>query len=180
WYDGGGKLKGSQRLTGGKFVEDRTTTTTTKPSSTKDSKTSTTKNTKPSTKKTSTTKATKPAPKPKYYTVKFLNAKGKVIKTQKVKEGSSAKAPSAPQKTATYNYRYVFAGWNKSYKNVHSNLTVKPLYKSIKRVHPTTPKPTTPKPTKPKTTTARPTQPRTTVPQTTQEATEENQDNREE
>lgn len=166
WYDGGGNLRGSQRLTGGKFVEDRTTTTTTKPStSSTSSSTSTTKSTKPSTKKTSTTKATKPAP--KYYTVKFLNAKGKVIKTQKVKEGSSAKAPSAPKKATTYNYKYVFAGWNKSYKNVHSNLTVKPLYKSIKRVHPTKPKATTPKTTKPKTTTPKTTKPKATTPKVT-------------
>lgn len=178
WYDGGGNLKGSQRLTGGKFVEDRTTTTTTETSSTKNSKTSTTKKTKPSTKKTSTTKATKPAP--KYYTVKFLNAGGKTIKTQKVKEGSSASAPSAPQKTSTYNYKYVFVRWNKSYKNVHSNLTVKPVYKAIKRVHHTKPVATKPKTTTQKATTQKPTQTHTTVPQTTEEVTEGNIENREE
>ena len=33
WYDGKGNLRGNQKLTGGKYVIDRTSTTTKKPSS---------------------------------------------------------------------------------------------------------------------------------------------------
>ncbi len=147
WYDGRGKLKGKEALTGGKFVQERTTTT--KPSTS--ASTSTTKPT------TSTTK-----PKPKYYTVKFLDSKGKVISSQRVKENSSAKPPKAPKKASTKYYKYSFIHWSRSYRNVKSNITVKPIYRSIKIPQPTKPskpkkpkvKPTKPKPTaKPKPTT---------------------------
>jgi sortase B len=150
WYDGDGKFKGSETLTGGKFVMDRTTTTT-KPTSSTSSSTSTTK--------ASTTKATKPKatePKVKYYTVKFLDANGKVISTQRVKENSSAKAPTSPKKSSDKNYKYTFVKWNKSYKKVRSNLVIKPVYKSTKiaTTNPTTAtKATKPKTTVPKTTT---------------------------
>ncbi len=180
WYDGDGKLSGKQYLTGGKFVRDLTTTTT-KPSSSSSSKkaTSTTKATKPTKPKATKPKATKPkatkpkttkpkatapvkpketkpkatTPKVKYYTVKFLDSTGKVIKTQRVKDGASAKAPSPPKKDSTKFYKYTFVKWNKSYKNVHKNLTIKPIYRATKIPQP------------------KPTQPVTTQP-TTQEITE--------
>ena len=148
WYDGGGNLKGSQKLTGGKFVKDKT-------------KTSTTKKTEP----TTTTK-------PKTYTVKFLDSKGKVISTQKVEKGENAKAPKAPQKASTKYYRFTFVKWNRSYKNVEKNLVIKPVYRSTRIVQPTkqketTTKTTTPKVTKPKATTPQTTKPKATAPKAT-------------
>lgn len=173
WYDGKGNLKGKQNLTGGKFVIDRTSTTTKKPSSST-KKTSSTSTTKPTT-KTSTTKATKPTttkPKKVYYTVKFVNANGRVIKTQRVEKGHRATAPKKPSKASTKYYRYKFVRWNRSFNKVYSSFVVKPVYEKIKIPHhkpkPTKPKP---KPTKPKPTTV----PKTTVPTThhTEPATEE-------
>lgn len=173
WYDGKGNLKGKQNLTGGKFVIDRTSTTTKKPSS-NTKKTSSTSTTKPTT-KTSTTKATKPTttkPKKVYYTVKFVNANGKVIKTQRVEKGHRATAPKKPSKASTKYYRYKFVRWNRSFNKVYSSFVVKPVYEKIKipqhKPKPTKPKP---KPTKPKPTTV----PKTTVPIThhTEPATEE-------
>lgn len=173
WYDGKGNLKGKQKLTGGKFVIDRTSTTTKKPSSST-KKTSSTSTTKPTT-KTSTTKATKPTttkPKKVYYTVKFVNANGKVIKTQRVEKGHRATAPKKPSKASTKYYRYKFVRWNRSFNKVYSSFVVKPVYEKIKipqhKPKPTKPKP---KPTKPKPTTV----PKTTVPIThhTEPATEE-------
>lgn len=144
WYDGDGKFKGKETLTGGKFVRSLTTTqsSTEKTSSTKG--TSTTKKeaakpkkTKPKTTKPKATKARATAPKPtepkiKYYTVKFTDAYGRVIKTQRVKEGSSAKAPPAPKKAPSKTQKYIFVKWNKSYGNVRRNLTVRPVYKKVK------------------------------------------------
>lgn len=173
WYDGKGNLKGKQKLTGGKFVIDRTSTTTKKPSSST-KKTSSTSTTKPTT-KTSTTKATKPTttkPKKVYYTVKFVNANGKVIKTQRVEKGHRATAPKKPSKASTKYYRYKFVRWNRSFNKVYSSFVVKPVYEKIKipqhKPKPTKPKP---KPTKPKPATV----PKTTVPTThhTEPATEE-------
>lgn len=173
WYDGKGNLKGKQKLTGGKFVIDRTSTTTKKPSSST-KKTSSTSTTKPTT-KTSTTKATKPTttkPKKVYYTVKFVNANGKVIKTQRVEKGHRATAPKKPSKASTKYYRYKFVRWNRSFNKVYSSFVVKPVYEKIKipqhKPKPIKPKP---KPTKPKPTTV----PKTTVPTThhTEPATEE-------
>lgn len=173
WYDGKGNLKGKQKLTGGKFVIDRTSTTTKKPSSST-KKTSSTSTTKPTT-KTSTTKATKPTttkPKKVYYTVKFVNANGRVIKTQRVEKGHRATAPKKPSKASTKYYRYKFVRWNRSFNKVYSSFVVKPVYEKIKipqhKPKPTKPKP---KPTKPKPTTV----PKTTVPTThhTEPATEE-------
>lgn len=173
WYDGKGNLKGKQKLTGGKFVIDRTSTTTKKPSSST-KKTSSTSTTKPTT-KTSTTKATKPTttkPKKVYYTVKFVNANGKVIKTQRVEKGHRATAPKKPSKASTKYYRYKFVRWNRSFNKVYSSFVVKPVYEKIKipqhKPKPTKPKP---KPTKPKPTAV----PKTTVPTThhTEPATEE-------
>lgn len=170
WYDGKGNLKGNQNLTGGKYVTDRTKPSTTKASSTTKKNTSTTK--------PSTTK-----PKKVVYTVKFLNANGKVIKTQKVKKGGKATAPAKPTKSSTKYYKYKFVKWDKSFNNVQSNLVVKPVYTKVKIVQPTKPKATTTKPvatkpkeTKPKTTKpkatkpteTKPTQTSTTVPATTQ------------
>lgn len=174
WYDGKGNLRGNQKLTGGKYVIDRTSTTTKKPSSST-KKTSSTSTTKPTT-KTSTTKATKPSttrPRKVYYTVKFVNANGRTIKLQRVEKGHSASAPKAPSKASTKHYRYKFVRWSSRFNRVNSNLVIKPIYTKV-RIPQHKPKPIKPKPTKPK---PKPTTvPKTTVPittHTTEPATEE-------
>ena len=62
-------------------------------------------------------------PEETYYTVTFVDYDGRVIDTQSVKEGESATAPEAPQRTG-----YNFAGWDVDFENVSSNLTVTALY----------------------------------------------------
>lgn len=54
--------------------------------------------------------------KKRVYTVQFISD-GKVVYTQNVKEGQSAKAPKVSKKG------YAFSAWSKSYKNVYSNIT---------------------------------------------------------
>ena len=58
------------------------------------------------------------------YTVKFVDINGNTIKTQEVFAGESATAPTAP----TINGK-VFNGWDKSYTNVSSNITVQATYR---------------------------------------------------
>lgn len=57
------------------------------------------------------------------YTVTFVDYDGTVLKTQTVVEGSSATAPSDPTRDG-----YIFVGWDRSFVNVTSNLTVTALY----------------------------------------------------
>lgn len=53
------------------------------------------------------------------YTVTFVNWNGTTLKTQNVNHGSGATAPSNPNRNG-----YTFAGWDKAFTNVTSNLTV--------------------------------------------------------
>lgn len=203
WYDGIGKLNGSQKLKGGKYAieqrkkmkeeqkkkeaekkkkeeekrkkeeEKKKQSSTTEPS---------TKNKKDKEKtKTEPTKQKETKPKKdksKIYTVKFLNADGKVIKTQKVKDGKSATAPKPPAKSADEKYTYKFVRWNVKFKKVHSDLKVRPVYKAVKKVKPTkTEKPTTQptnteKPTTEPITTATEPETETTEPLVTEPETE--------
>ncbi len=57
------------------------------------------------------------------YTVKFISD-GKTISTQKVNRGEDAKAPANPIKAADAQYTYTFAGWDKDFTGVRSDLTV--------------------------------------------------------
>ena len=60
------------------------------------------------------------------YTVKFVDWDGTVLKTQAVESGSSATAPSNPTRTG-----YIFTGWDKSYANITSDLTITAQYEKI-------------------------------------------------
>ena len=58
------------------------------------------------------------------HTVKFLDAKGNVIKTETVIDGRAATAPSAPALEGK-----VFSGWDVDFSNVRSDLTVRPTFR---------------------------------------------------
>ncbi len=62
-------------------------------------------------------------PAPTTYTVKFVDYSGSVLKTESVEDGSSATAPTAPTRTG-----YRFIGWDKTFSNITSNITVTAQY----------------------------------------------------
>ena len=68
----------------------------------------------------------------KTYTVTFKDDDGTTLKTQTVNHGSNATAPSNPSKEG-----YTFIGWNVSFDNITSDLTVTAQY--IKNEEPETP-----------------------------------------
>ena len=60
---------------------------------------------------------------PVYFTVTFQDWNGTVLKTEQVEQGKSATAPADPVREG-----YTFIGWDKSFSNVQSDLTVTALY----------------------------------------------------
>ena len=58
-----------------------------------------------------------------YFTVTFKDWDGTVLKTQTVEEGASATAPNNPARDG-----YIFTGWDVSFSNVTSDLTVTAQY----------------------------------------------------
>ncbi len=62
----------------------------------------------------------------KKYTVVFKDYDGTTLNTQSVKEGTAAIAPQNPTREG-----YEFTGWDKSFDNVTSDITVTATYKKI-------------------------------------------------
>lgn len=60
------------------------------------------------------------------YTVTFLDWDDTVLKTESVPAGGNATAPPNPTRDG-----YTFSGWNKSFQNIQSDITVKALYKAV-------------------------------------------------
>jgi uncharacterized repeat protein (TIGR02543 family) len=57
------------------------------------------------------------------YSVTFIDYNGDILSRQTIEYGNSATAPSIPTRK-----NYAFTGWDKSFNNVTSNLTVKAIY----------------------------------------------------
>ena len=62
------------------------------------------------------------------FTVNFYDGYGKIIKTQNVKNGGKATAPTSPKKDTDEEFSYKFEKWDKSFSNVQQNLDVYPVY----------------------------------------------------
>lgn len=68
----------------------------------------------------------------KEYTVTFVDGDGKTIKTEPVISGNGATAPITATKSSDATYHYTFSGWDESFTNVTSDLTVKATFTSAK------------------------------------------------
>ena len=85
---------------------------------------------KPTDPKPTDPKPTDPKPtQPTVYTVTFKDWDGTVLKTEKVESGKGATAPAAPTRE-----HYNFAGWDKSFSNVTSDLVVTATYTTTKLI----------------------------------------------
>ncbi len=62
------------------------------------------------------------------YTVQFVKEDGTVLSSSEVDEGGSVTAPEAPRKEKTAQYTYTFKEWSESFTDIHSDLTIKPVY----------------------------------------------------
>ncbi len=67
------------------------------------------------------------------YTVTFMNYNGVTLKTETVKEGSSATAPEDPTRASSAQYDYAFTGWDTDFSNISSDLTVTAQFVAVVR-----------------------------------------------
>ena len=63
-----------------------------------------------------------------YYSVVFIDDDGRFLSAQVVAEGLSAATPQPPSKASDAQYTYTFAGWDRSYANVTSNIVAIAVY----------------------------------------------------
>lgn len=64
-----------------------------------------------------------------YFDVTFKDGDGTTMKTDHVKSGTAATAPTTtPTKTGTEDRDYTFSGWDKTFTNVTENMTVTALF----------------------------------------------------
>jgi len=76
----------------------------------------------------------------KYYTVKWIDGDGNVIKVEQVKEGDAATPPRAiPKKTATAKYTYIFSGWDKDYSCIKEDTIISAWFKAKEKNKPAEP-----------------------------------------
>ena len=64
----------------------------------------------------------------RYYTVRFLDETGNLLKEEQLLFGEDATPPEAPTKEGNERYFYPFLGWDVSYENISEDLTVRALY----------------------------------------------------
>lgn len=69
------------------------------------------------------------------FTVKFYNAEDSLLKSEVVRYGESATAPSSPSKASDNEYTYTFKAWDKSFSSVTANLEVRPTYNKTDRLY---------------------------------------------
>ena len=75
------------------------------------------------------------------YTVTFKDYDGKVLKTETVEKGKSATAPTTPTREG-----YTFKGWDKSFSNITSDVTITAQYEKQSEVKPKPEEPTETRP----------------------------------
>lgn len=69
-----------------------------------------------------------------YYTVKWLDGDGNVMKTESVKSGESATPPTeTPTKTETDKYTYTFEGWDTDYSAITGDTIVSAWFTADKK-----------------------------------------------
>ena len=64
----------------------------------------------------------------RYYTVRFLDEAGNLLKEEQLLYGKSATPPVPPFKEGTEAYLYPFLGWDKPYDRVEGDLTLYAVY----------------------------------------------------
>lgn len=96
----------------------------------------------------------------RYFTVKWIDGDGNVMKTETVKDGESATPPTAvPTKSPTDKYTYTFEAWDVDYSAITKDTIISAWFTANKIAEPDAPKPedpTTEEPTKEDPTTEEP------------------------
>ena len=72
-----------------------------------------------------------------WFTVRFVDWDGTLLKSQRVRPGADASAPDNPSREG-----YTFNNWNRNFTNVHSDITVTAQYTIKPQTTPPPPPPT--------------------------------------